>query len=235
MKRRWGILIGLTLALATAATISAFTLTGGWGDNDDGPKPLPGEITQSDPADEERVSDVGSSQRPVTSIDDIDPDQCNRIHNITACEGEPKPSGGQGLVTSIDDVDPDQCNLFHNITACEGEPKPSGGQRLVTSIDDIDPDQCNLVHNINACSPEQLTLIGVGEPEPLFVDGEPGYVVQSPAEANEVDCGLAGGTVYVTFGGEEGCLIVHDLEDGDDPVSPPQPPSVEPEPVDPAL
>ena len=106
MKRRWGILIGLTLALATAATISAFTLTGGWGDNDDGPKPLPGEITQSDPADEERVSDVGSSQRPVTSIDDIDPDQCNRIHNITACEGEPKPSGGQGLVTSIDDVDP---------------------------------------------------------------------------------------------------------------------------------
>ncbi len=226
-------MIGMTLAVATAATITAFTLIGDWGDGDDGLKPFAEEITQTDPADEARVSDVGSGQRPVTSIDDIDPDQCN---------------------------------LFHNITACEGEPEPSGGQRPVTSIDDIDPDQCNRVHNIDACSPEQLGLIEAGqpepgistesgpvkaentatgdlaegeaEPEPLFVDGEPGYVVQSPAEANEMDCGLAGGTVYVTSEGEEGCLIIHDLEDsGEETVSPAQPPSVEPEPepVDPAL
>ena len=105
-------------------------------------------------------------------------------------------------------------------------------QGPVTSIDDIDPSKCNLVHNIEACTPEQIGLIEVGEPEPLFVDGEPGYVVQSLADANETDCGLAGGAVYVTSEGEVGCIFVDDHEDGgQDLVSPSQPPAVEPQPI----
>ena len=77
MKKRWVTLIGLTVALATAAAISAFTLTGGGGDNNDGLKHVPVETTHGDPTYEEWLSDIGSSQGLVTSIDDIDPNQCN--------------------------------------------------------------------------------------------------------------------------------------------------------------
>ena len=123
------------------------------------------------------------------------------------------------------------------------------GDQPVRSDDDIDPNVCNLVHNINACSPEELeagrdltdeTGEGAeivpgsqyGDPEPLFVDGEPGYIVQSLEEAVIEDCSLAGGTVYVTSEGELGCEVVHDLEDdSDELVTFSQPPTIEPLPI----
>ena len=40
------------------------------------------------------VGDEGeplNDEPPITSIDDIDPDKCNWIHNINACEEEPEP------------------------------------------------------------------------------------------------------------------------------------------------
>ena len=35
---------------------------------------------------DDAVLEPSGEQRPVTSIDDIDPNECNRIHNITACD-----------------------------------------------------------------------------------------------------------------------------------------------------
>ena len=118
-----------------------------------------------------------------------------------------------------------------------------------TSIDDIDPNLCNAIHNINACTPEELEELGlspvtgsiaVGEyypvpnpeanPEPLFPDGEAQYEVQSHEEAVAQDCGLAGGTIYVTADGEVGCNIVHDLQDGGVGETPAQSPAAVPEP-----
>ena len=131
----------------------------------------------------------------------------------------------------------------------DGLPLYDAGPPDATSIDDIDPDVCNAIHNINACTPEELEELGlspvtgsvaVGEyypvpngeanPEPLFPDGEAQYEVQSHEEADAQDCGLAGGTVYVTADGEMGCNIPHELEDGGVGETPAQPPTVVPEP-----
>ena len=55
-----------------------------------------------------------SGQPIATSIDDVDPNECNWIHNVDVCEGnEPYPlpnpynddQAGQVVVTSIDDID----------------------------------------------------------------------------------------------------------------------------------
>ena len=53
-----------------------------------------------------------------------------------------------------------------------------------------------------------------GKPEPLFMDSEPKYEVQSYEAAVEQDCRLAEGIVYVSTDGELGCVIVHDLDGG---------------------
>ena len=197
MKKRWVTLIGLTVALATAAAISAFTLTGGGGDNNDGLKHVPVETTHGDPIYEEWLSDIGSSQGLVTSIDDIDPNQCNLVHNINACGPD------QIGFIEVGEPEPGIC--------CKPTVSPAVKAQNTATIDRSEEE---------------------GEPEPLFVDGEPGYVVQSLTEADEIDCGLAGGAVYVTSEGEVGCVAVHDLEDSsEDLVSPSQPPVVEPQPV----
>ena len=120
---------------------------------------------------------------------------------------------------------------------------------MVTSIDDIDPDVCNVIHNINACTPDELDELGmapvtgsiaVGEyypvpgvepkPEPLFPDDEAQCGVQSYEEAVVQDCGLAGGTVYVTADGQVGCNIVHELEDTEAGETPAPPPAIIPGP-----
>ncbi|MCI0791799.1 MAG: hypothetical protein J4O02_08520, partial [Chloroflexi bacterium] len=71
---------------------------------------------------------------------------------------------------------------------------------------------------------------GEANPEPLFPDGEAHYEVQSHEEADAQDCGLAGGTVYVTADGEMGCNLPHELEDGGVGETPAQPPTVVSEP-----
>ena len=115
-------------------------------------------------------------------------------------------------------------------------PLPAGPIR---SDEDIDPDECNLIHNINACDEEELEALGAtylagsiatGEPEPLYEDDEPQYEVQSFEEAVEQDCGLAGGTFYVSSDGEFGCVPVQVLEDGGEGETQAQPPVVVPEP-----
>ena len=98
-----------------------------------------------------------------------------------------------------------------------------GDGKVVTSIDDIDPDVCNAIHNINACTPEELEELGLSPVTGSVAEG------QSHEEADAQDCGLAGGTVYVTADGEMGC-IPHELEDGGVGATPAQPPTVVPEP-----
>ena len=103
---------------------------------------------------------------------------------------------------------------------------------------------CNPIHNINACTPEELEELGLvpvtgsvvaghaeveGDPEPLFVDGEAQYRVQSLEETVEQDCRLARGTVYLSSEGQVGCAVVHDLEDGEVGETQEQPPVVMPQ------
>ena len=124
----------------------------------------------------------------------------------------------------------------------------SGEGKVVTSIDDIDRDECNWIHNINSCTPEELEETGmapvsgsitVGEPypagepepetgvggksEPLFVDGEPGYI-----QTTEPEC-VADQGVYLTSDGQVGCTDVVVLDDGEQDPSQAKPPVVMPQ------
>ncbi len=69
-----------------------------------------------------------------------------------------------------------------------------------------------------------------GDAEPLIVDGETTYEVQSYEEAVIQDCGLAGGTVYATSDGELGCTIADDVDGVGEGETQEQPPTIVPEP-----
>ena len=107
--KKWLIaLITLTFSLATVGIVAGYTLTGGGGDNSEGTSPTdevtgdlptyegwldeydsePGALLHGDPTYEQWLAKYGSDQGPITSIDDIDPDECNLIHNIDACSSE---------------------------------------------------------------------------------------------------------------------------------------------------
>ena len=175
--------VTLTLALGTADAVTAFSITGDGGSDNPDDLNLAGEILHGDPTYDEWLSDVEDGT-VVTSIDDIDPNECNGIHNINAFTPEELEELGIAPITG---------------SIAVGELHPG------TEVE--------------------------GKPEPLFEDGERGYEVQSYEEAVEQDCNLAGGIVYVTSGGDVGC-VVQDLEDsGEEMVSPPQPPTVKPQPV----
>jgi hypothetical protein len=108
-----------------------------------------------------------------------------------------------------------------------------GEQGPIRSDEGIDPEQCNLIHNINACDEDDLQALGgapilgstplapesevEGKPEPLYVDGEPGY---------EIECDEGEG-VYITSAGEVGCTAPIALEDGGEGESQGQLPQVE--------
>ena len=76
MKRWLIVLAGLTLAVVVT-TGAAFAFAGDGSDNP--------EQVAADQDDE-----PSGDQPTATSIDDIDPDVCNWIHNITACDGDPE-------------------------------------------------------------------------------------------------------------------------------------------------
>ncbi len=83
------ILVVVTLAIgASSSVVFALTADGG-GDNPEVPNGTEsaGEVSPGLPSDDESLSDFGDG-RVVTSIDDIDPNVCNLIHNINACDEE---------------------------------------------------------------------------------------------------------------------------------------------------
>ena len=110
--------VTLTFALGTAGAVTAFALTAdGGSDNPQVPEggDTAGEVLHGDPTYEQWLSDRGDG-KVVTSIDDIDPNVCNYIHNINnACSPEElKELGNLAAISWI--VDPD--------TVVEGEPEP---------------------------------------------------------------------------------------------------------------
>ena len=158
MKKKWLItLVGMTMVLA-AITGGGYALAS-YGST----PPAHGSVGEPEPSDE---------QPTATSIDGIDPNECNWVHNIDACEGKPDPSIVVGepyplpvgkecgpaasvAITSVGQV-----------TCLHGDPPPPddidmprqepGGlvvepQPPVTIIHRMDPNECNWVHNINAC------------------------------------------------------------------------------------
>ena len=79
--------ITLTFALGTIGAVTAFALTSdGGSDNPEVPNDgdTAGEVLHGDPTYEQWLSDFGDG-KVATSIDDIDPNVCNWIHNINAC------------------------------------------------------------------------------------------------------------------------------------------------------
>ena len=151
MKKRWLIsLMVLTLALATAGTVSAFALAGGGASE---PVIPPGEITHGDPTYDEWILDFGDG-KVVTSIDDIDPNVCNLMHNRKPCTPE----------------EPEELGVVpHGDPAYDEWLSDFGDGKVVTSIDDIDPNVCNLMHNRKPCTPEELEELGV------VPHGDPAY------------------------------------------------------------
>ena len=91
MKKWLAASVTLTFALATAGAVTAFALTGDVGGDKPEPTDLPtdsnAQVLHGDPTYEEGLSDQGDGT-VVTSIDDIDPNVCNTIHNINACTPE---------------------------------------------------------------------------------------------------------------------------------------------------
>ncbi|MEE9249419.1 MAG: hypothetical protein V3U79_12105 [Dehalococcoidia bacterium] len=217
------ILVGLALVVGIGAG-TAFALTGDGAGS-----------TEGDPLSD--AVEPSGVQPPIRSDEDIDPDD----RGDTPLEVE--PGGGIGSGAGPLPADPPlEVEPGGGIGSGAGPPP---ADPPIRSDEDIDPNECNLVHNINACDEDDLKALGAtpilgssplapgseeveGEPEPLYVDGEPGYEVQSHEEAVEQDCGLAGGSVYVSSDGEVGCVIAHDLKDGGEEVTQGQLPKVEP-------
>ncbi len=80
----------LTFALGTIGAVTAFAMTSDGGtDNPEVPNggDTPGEALHGDPTYEQWLSDHGDG-KVVTSIDDIDSNVCDYIHNINACSAE---------------------------------------------------------------------------------------------------------------------------------------------------
>ncbi|MCH9036226.1 MAG: hypothetical protein IH860_02765 [Chloroflexi bacterium] len=110
-----------------------------------------------------------------------------------------------------------------------------GGQGPIRSDEDIDPNECNLVHNIDACDEDDLKalrgapILGStplapgteveGEPEPLSLDGGPGF---------KIECDEGEG-VYITSTGEVGCTALFALEAVGEAETQEQLPQVEPQ------
>ena len=82
--------ITLTFALGTIGAVTAFALTSDGG-SDDPQVPnggdTAGEVLHGDPTYEQWLSDFGDG-KVATSIDDIDPNVCDYIHNLNACTAE---------------------------------------------------------------------------------------------------------------------------------------------------
>ena len=77
-----------------------------------------------------------SGDTPIRSDEGIDPNECNLVHNIDACDQDDldRLGGGDLLPVNPDAGSDDPC-----------EPLP------LRSDCGIDPNECNQIHNIDAC------------------------------------------------------------------------------------
>ena len=188
-----------------------------------------GEVSPGLPSDDESLSDFGDG-RVVTSIDDIDPNVCNLIHNINACSQEELEELGMvGPATMRGPTATPTFGLGTSGPALHGD--PTYEEWLSNHALPEDESASTLVTTQDEGGGIEPGFEVEDSPEPLFVDGEHQYH-QSLNDAIAEDCGLAGGTAYVTSDGEVGCVVAQDVEDsGKELVSSSQPPTVEPQPA----
>ena len=115
--KKWLIPIAILALLVAGATTAAFALDG---------------------------AEPSGDTPPIRSDEGIDPDECNLVHNIDACDQ--------------DDLDRLGGNGPMPITS--GEQGAPSKQWPTRSDEGIDPDECNLVHNIDACDQDDLDRLG---------------------------------------------------------------------------
>ena len=176
MKKRLMAVFGTALIL-TVVSVTGVALAG------NGPDAAPGEglKTGGEPL---------TTQPPLRSDDGIDPDKCNRIHNINACfpDGEPKTGG-----------------------------EPPTTQGPFRSDDGIDPDKCNIIHNVDACYPDGEPNTGVATGEPGIAIGEPYPAPGANGPKGPAQCGPGQITVPVTSDGQRYCVTLEDAPSVTDP------------------
>ena len=117
MRKKWLLpLLSLTLALTTVG--AAFALTSGGGSDSADGTDTAGEVTHGDPTYEQWLSNYRPNQGPVTSIDDIDPNVCNTVHNINACTPEELEEALGGI--ALPGGDPDVADEWKLVEASRG-------------------------------------------------------------------------------------------------------------------
>jgi len=81
-----------------------------------------------DASDDDASPDDPVSSEPVTSIDDIDPDECNLVHNIDACQLRATAAAAEDLAARLgiqpDEVDLTSAELTQWPDACLGIAQP---------------------------------------------------------------------------------------------------------------
>ena len=180
--KKWLIsLVVLSLTLTTAGAVTAFTLTNdGESDNADGGN-VAGEVNQGVPTYEEWLSNYKATQGAVTSIDDIDPNVCNLVHNINACSPEELEASGALTDETGEDIEVEPGSEYGDTEPLlvDGEPgytvQPvdeaviedcslAGGTVYVTSEGELG---CEVVHDLEDDSDELVTFSQPPTIEPL--------------------------------------------------------------------
>ena len=175
----------LTFALGTAGAVTAFALTAdGGGDNPevrDGTDTA-GEVLHGDPTYEEWLSDFGN-ETVVTSIDDIDPNVCNWIHNINACTPEElKELGGAPIAGSIAVGEPHPVSGPDLGMEVEGKPEPLIEDAELGYIETT-KHECALDQGVSVTSDGQVSCVDVivlndGEQDPSQEQSSPAVIPQ---------------------------------------------------------
>ena len=222
MKKRLMAVFGTALIL-TVVSVTGVALAG------NGPDAAPGEGLKTG-------GEPPTTQPPLRSDDGIDPDKCNRIHNINACfpdgkpntgvaTGEPYPAPGANGPKRPAQCGPGQITV--PVTSdgqryCVTPEDAPGGEPPTTqgpfrSDDGIDPDKCNIIHNVDACYPDGEPNTGVATGEPGIAIGEPYPAPGANGPKGPAQCGPGQITVPVTSDGQRYCVTLEDAPSVTDP------------------
>ncbi len=162
--------------------------------------------------------------------DTSEPNDSNLPTYSAGC-AEEVPDCNDTLVAGTDEegtTEPEPCDP-ETVEGCEYSP--------VRSDENIDPNECNWIHNISACDDTGSGSVETdGTPEPGIAVGEP-YPMPAPGTLTDLypiptdaSCGPDQG-IAITSDGQVSCLDIDNAgqtDDGQDLVSPGEPPAVEP-------
>ncbi|MCH8025439.1 MAG: hypothetical protein IH866_01475 [Chloroflexi bacterium] len=93
---------------------------------------------------------------PLRSDCVIDPDLCNQVHNIDACDQDDFDRLGEDSSPPVSsdgpDTEPLECSLANDVDGCDDVVDSACEPVPLRSDCGIDPNECNKIHNITACS-----------------------------------------------------------------------------------